>query len=78
MFDKLKAVWDRMVERFRFDSALMATLEEQSVKIYALEQNVERLTATVRSNTAELKQLRAAFRGKYAPPEPEEPEADEK
>lgn len=70
MFSKLKAVWDRMVERFRFDSAIMATLEEMHGQIYALEQDRDRLQATVRAHTDEIRQLRAAFRGQYAPAEP--------
>lgn len=67
MFEKLKAVWDRMVERFRFDSAIMATLEEHHNAIYALNQDNARLTASVRANTEDVRRLRAAFRGQIEP-----------
>lgn len=64
MFARLLAVWKRMTERFRFDSALMATLEDQEKRLYALEQWQKLKTPTITQNTDDIRKLKAELRGK--------------
>ena len=64
MFARLLAVWKRMTERFRFDAALMATLEDQQKRLYALEQWTQLKTPTITQNTADIRKIKAELRGK--------------
>lgn len=66
MFARLLATWKRMSERFRFDAALMATLEDQQKRLYALEQWQQLKAPTIMQNTDDIRKLKAELRGKIS------------
>lgn len=66
MFSRLKAAWDRLCERFRFDAALMATLEEHERRLYAVEEWQKLKTPTITGNTDDIRKLKTELRGKLS------------
>ena len=61
---KLLAVWEKKKLQYRLESALVAELEDQSRRLYALEENRKQKDAAILQLQKDIQILRASLAGK--------------
>lgn len=61
---KLLAVWEQKKLQYRLESAIIAELEDQSRRLYALEENRKQKDAAILQLQRDNAQLRASLAGK--------------